>query len=285
MGYTVEWFDNNDDVEQYDFSKTLFLTASNVDQNIPIRDDCYYIYHHCWCKEHQCAKEKYFQLINMNRCISIKCFWKPYLEEDADWTKVEPFFYKSFKQKECVFPWATDQLPREIDKEIKRLGKTKKKKQVCFVGTISGGGYGANLAELTPFFEEAKKHGYSILTSDPWSKPLSIRKNREIMRESLICPAIQGAWQSENGYIPCRIFKAIGCGNLAITNSWYVSELFEHMIVYNPDTKQLFYDAIKALESHTPEMQIKLMNLVKKKHTYIHRIQFLLNFLEELNEK
>ncbi len=284
LGFQVYWFDDNSFPKDFNFKNTLFIVASNVDLNVPLREDCYYIYHHCWCKEHQCAREKYGYLIDINRCISIKCFWKPYLNKsDSEWKMTEPFVYKNLEQKECVFPWATDLLPYEIDEEKKTLLSNSTKKQVCYIGTISNSGYGANLNELEPFFRSAKESDFKIITNDPWSTPLSNEENIRIMKESLLSPAIQGKWQSEEGYIPCRIFKAISYGKLGITNSKYVSDLFENKIVYNSDTAQLFFDALKALETSTIDSQLDLMNFVRDKHTYVSRVQFILNFLEELN--
>ena len=43
LGYQVFWFDDNDDVSNFDFSDSLFLTEGQVDRKIPVREDCQYI--------------------------------------------------------------------------------------------------------------------------------------------------------------------------------------------------------------------------------------------------
>ncbi len=66
---------------------------------------------------------------------------------------------------------------------------------------------------------------------------------------------------------------------MGVTNSRHVFELFENKIVYNPDTYQLFYDAKNKAETMTIDEQFELMDLVKTKHTYLNRVETLLNFL------
>ena len=71
---------------------------------------------------------------------------------------------------------------------------------------------------------------------------------------------------------------------MGVTNSETVYELLERKVIYNPDTYQLFYDAKKKLNSMHVNELLELMDLVKEKHTYINRIQKLLEFLGKANE-
>ncbi len=285
LGYPVYWFDDADYPKDFDYSNALFIVASQVDKNVPLREDSYYVYHHCWCKEHRCAEEKYAPLIKKNRAIAIKCFWAPYLTKDPEWTKIDTYIYKSLKHKELVFPWATDLLPHEIEQEKEKLPFKNLIKRATFLGTVGNSGYGANADELNGFMDAAKKNGVSVFINNPWSSPLSNEQHKTIIEESLLAPAIQGKWQCEVGYIPCRIFKNISYGKLGITNSKFVSALFNDQIVFNENTKELFFDSLRSLQSTSLEKQIAVMDFVKSKHTYLNRISLILNFFEELNEK
>jgi hypothetical protein len=44
LGYKVYWFDDKDNEENFDFSNSFFFTVAENDNNVPIRDDCYYVY-------------------------------------------------------------------------------------------------------------------------------------------------------------------------------------------------------------------------------------------------
>jgi hypothetical protein len=71
------------------------------------------------------------------------------------------------------------------------------------------------------------------------------------------------------GYIPCRVMKNISYGQLGMTNSKAVYEFFEGMVIYNEDSKQLFYDGVSKMNDH--EFIKNQMMLVKENHTYINR--------------
>ena len=45
LGYRTLWLDNNDDLSGIDFAHSLFITEHQVDQKMPLRDDCYYFVH------------------------------------------------------------------------------------------------------------------------------------------------------------------------------------------------------------------------------------------------
>jgi hypothetical protein len=86
-----------------------------------------------------------------------------------------------------------------------------------------------------------------------------------------------GTCHKQIGYIACRLLKSISYGHLGITNSKHSYELLEKKVVYNSDESQLFYDAIKELDNY--DLIKEQMAIVKKKHTYLNRIQDLLNVL------
>ena len=45
LGYEVEWYDDDDDVSNVDFSESIFITEHNVCKNMPVLDDCVYFNH------------------------------------------------------------------------------------------------------------------------------------------------------------------------------------------------------------------------------------------------
>ena len=58
------------------------------------------------------------------------------------------------------------------------------------------------------------------------------------------------------------IFKNISYGQMGVTNSLRVYELFEGKIVYDPDTKELFRKACERLKTFTQEDLYELMDFV-----------------------
>ena len=115
--------------------------------------------------------------------------------------------------------------------------------------------------------------------------------HQENVRTAYIAPAIQGNGHCTNEeifYIPCRIFKNISYGNIAVTNNIGVYNLFkDFLIFYDNDLEKLiikYNNYINSLndpenfQKHKNNM-IKIMSYVKNHHTYLSRIEMLLNKL------
>src|SRR5690242_2068942 len=45
LGYKTVWLDDTDDLSGIDFTQTLFITEGQVEKNLPVRNDCFYILH------------------------------------------------------------------------------------------------------------------------------------------------------------------------------------------------------------------------------------------------
>ena len=270
LGYDTYWFDSHDDMGDFDCSHTLFLTEGQVDQNIPLREDCIYLLHNC---DHQ----KYKSLT----CVTLQVYTDDVLKR-SDMMQIAPCIYWNIANKELIFPWATDLLPQEIEQIKHDLAVVQKEKVVYWIGTL-GEGYFGNLSELQPFMVACEERGIPFVTPNPSATGIEAIEHQRLITSAYLAPAIVGRWQKQVGYIPCRIFKNISYGQLGVTNSRQVYELFERKIVYNPDTYQLFYDAEERLQTITREEIFELMDLIKENHTYLNRIKTIFDFFKQLN--
>jgi len=269
LGFNVLWLDNNDRVDGIDFKNSLFITEGNVDQKIPLLHNCYYVLHNC-------ALDKYQPLIKAHRCLMLQVYTHDLLTRDV--IRLDDYIYYQPCAKTLYMPWATDLLPHEIDEMKIKTRNKKQKYMVSWIGSICGGVHG-NQDQINPFKDACAKSGilFKHLTNIP------CEDHPQYIQESILAPAIQGAWQCEKGYIPCRIFKNISYGVLGITNSETVYKLFNGKIVYNPNTYQLFFDAINRAKTISLTEIYELMDFVKEKHTYIARIHHILQTLEKLS--
>lgn len=269
LGYETYWFDNADATQDFDFSNSLFITEGQVDQAMPLRHDCKYILHNC-------DMRKYADLFTHNRCIILQVYTHDVLARDV--IKIADCQYYQPADKIVYMPWATDLLPHEIDAIQQELMRRKPKtKQIYWIGT-TGGGFHGNDQQIAHFSKACREAGIPFAKN----QGLEPEQNKNCVRDSYMAPALQGKWQCDVGYIPCRIFKNISYGQMGITNSKTVYDLFKGKIVYNPDTYQLFFDAKKKIEDMDLEDLFELMGFVKKHHTYINRIELLLEFLEQM---
>lgn len=272
LGYPTYWYDDEDQVDQIDFSRVLFITEGQVDKNIPLRDDCFYILHNC--------DPKHYQGLNEKNRIALQVYTNDLLEY-SHMVNIEPCIYYDIPGKCVYMPWATDLLPHEIESIKATICDKKWEPAVFWIGTFGDGIFG-NINQLCPFITACEENQIRFVQKSGLSKEENIRS----IQSSWMAPSIVGRWQEDKGYIPCRIFKNISYGMMGITNSKVVYDLFEEKIVFNTDTYQLFYDAKKRMETFSLEDLFEQMDMVKNKHTYINRIQTLLNFFDLIqNEK
>jgi hypothetical protein len=258
MGWETYWLDNSDDISAFDFSNSLFLTEGQVDGNIPIRSDCKYILHNC-------DTTKYG-----DNFITLQVYTTDVLTRNVE--KIEDCIYFQSEIKTLYQPWATDYLPNEIE-NLTSLNFSKNR-IVNWVGSVwEGGGYG-NLNEIKILKESLKKYDIDFKEiRTPY------QENKIHINSSYISPAIQGAWQVEKNYIPCRIFKNISYGEFGITNSQGVYDLLEQQIIFDNDINILIDKAITHRELITLSQINSQINLVRNKHTYINRINNILKLI------
>lgn len=261
LGYHVLWLDNNDSIENIEFSNSLFITEGQVDHNMPLRHDCHYILHNC-------NLTRYKELYDAGRCLILQVYVHAILSHDV--VRLDDYIYFEPSTKTLYMPWATDLLPHEIDEIKSTIKNVKKENTIYWVGSIWDGYYG-NQHEINAFKVACSNAHIDF----QHISHVNSQENIHIVQKSLIAPALQGKWQCDKGYIPCRIFKNISYGVFGITNSKTVYELFQGKIVYNPNCYQLLFDALEQVSSMDDERRFELMDFVKEKHTYLNRIEML----------
>lgn len=269
LGYQTYWLDARDNVSAYNFDNTLFITEGQVDRAIPINNSSYYIIHNC-------KPDKYRHLLANGHAIILQVYTHDCLDRKE--TAFSQCFHYDLNQPIIYMPWATDLLPHEIDavKEKLKTGITKNN-LASFVGSMSTGIYG-NKNQIQAFSRAVQEHGITFKHGGVNSR--SMEDNIRIVQEALLAPALQGSWQCEKGYIPCRIFKNISYGAIGITNSKTVYELFDKKIIYAANCYQLGKLSVQALKEWTIEKQFELMDIVRNEHTYIKRIEQLFSFFD-----
>ncbi len=73
---------------------------------------------------------------------------------------------------------------------------------------------------------------------------ISPDENMKVIQQSYIAPTIQCAWQVQNHYVPCRMFKNISYGKMGITNNKYVYELFDKKIIHSENIEELINKSV-----------------------------------------
>ena len=271
LGYETFWFDNSDDVRNFDFSDCLFFTEAQVDQKIPLIKGCIYVLHHCDISKYLLGGCKILNLCNyVADCENGVSF----NYEGCNVEKVGELQFYDKVSRAFYQPWATDLLPQEIDLSNVSIFDSQKKS----VNYVGGTGHD-NISQRMSLFAEAAKakkkklNIYSNISSD-----IAV----SYIRDSYLSVDLRGDWHLLRGYIPCRIFKSISYGKYIGTNSNHVYNVFRDMIAFNSNP----YDLFATCEEEYSKLKIQkfqdTMKFVRDNHTYVNRVTNLLNMINAM---
>lgn len=288
LGYNVYWF-NEDGQNNYpngnkvDFNNALYIVHGLESKNLPLNETSYYIGHNVEWTGNQYKIPAKHTLINgskgipYNNILSLQVYCIRCIEE----TNYENSkYYCHSSDKELIYmPWGTDLLPHEIDENIKKLESFKVKNISNFIGMPLQ--HNVDLRDALKKYN-IKYECYGGTFNKHSEKNKSIEDNMKLIQESIIAPALQTQWQKDNHYIPCRIFKNISYGKMGITNNNAVYDFFNKKIIYSDNIEELVNKSLEFNKRKDKFSIIKeLMIDVRDNHTYVNRINFILDFLKK----
>lgn len=266
LGYQTYWVDKTDRhlLNNVDLTGAMFLTEGQVDVNIPLIETAKYILHNC-------DESKYRAVIPREQLLTLQVITN---NTTNGYEKLSAGSYWNPDTREMRLMWATDLLPNEIQIPS---GFPVKQRETVWIGSLNGCPKFGNQRQVMPFVDAGRKYGFGFRSIDPWRNPATPQQNRDLVYHAAFAPAIVGKWQKDQGYIPCRIFKNISYGNLGITNSLAVKQVFETPIIYNDNESELFLDALRNVGNIA--LLRAQMTEVKEKHTYVNRVMDILSVL------
>jgi hypothetical protein len=308
------WFNDDENAcNMYNDSSNYLIFSSphyNTDQFLPILSNAYYILHYRTHNkitntlvnkyngllekkqavkyvEYRGGPNAYFNKMFAQYIDNNRLFWYYYYipekgeENDMDNKSKENYTYKYQPTNELHMSWATNIFPEDIDKNIALVKQgVELKHHTYFCGTI----WNTNNEEVTQWKNKCNIHNMTTVFDNEKDES----KHQQKIREALLSPAFQGATQRESAewfYIPCRILKNISFGSLGITNNPGVYKVFkDYLIIYDEDMEKLYDKSIdyrKYAEKNPEEYiekMVEVMEFVRDHHTYLNRINDLIQF-------
>jgi hypothetical protein len=295
LGYDTYWFDDEiENVRKIDFSNSLIISHGSTTNFLPITQDSIYILHNTDLKYIDNTVEliprKYYCEIDKGipkeNIINLQVYTKDCINRDKRFKNLLFHYYLPPPHAIIYMPWATDLLPSQIDENIKNLENIMSKSnlsnpKINLVGMMTNEwGLVSQYSKKNNIIFNANGSSFN-LESD---KNKTTEENMRLIQESIIAPAIQTKWQVDHNYIPCRIFKNISYGKMGLTNNPAVNELFNNKLIYNSDINHVLTDGInfeKNNDKYKFEKIKELMIEVRDNHTYINRVNFILDYLKE----
>lgn len=289
LGYDVYWFDDKNYPIDFDYTNCLFIGEGFAADNIPLNNTSCYMIMYCP------SPAKYIEA-GVGRYIDIRMAATDFKDHIQEYsldkslvTDIGPSCYYepktnnniiiknnyvnySIKDFDKIYiSWATNLLPCEINFDDMHLPR---ENNIYYCGTISYSGECETVSNLNPFIESCKEYKINFIHNDCWNNPLTSAQVIELSKKSILGIDIRGKKHIKENLVTCRVFKNISYGHLGLTNSLAIYESMDGNCIYNIDTKQLFHDGINNKNNY--KLIKKGMNYVKNNHTYLNRINSLL---------
>jgi len=258
LGYDVIWVSN--EPHHLDYSNAVFFVEDSQKSHMPVRKDCKYITHHVDTKYLTDYGVPFENVLKLGNCI----------RNTIHFEKIEDLCYWDNTTRTLYQTWGTDLLPNEIDVDS-YVKFDISKKNIHYVGMM----YEQGPYWIESFAYYAEKNGKEVKL---YTQSISHEENRNLIRDSFICPDFRSDWHLECGYIPFRIQKNISYGRVQGTNSPFIKEAFGDYVVYGGTPETLYLNLIDAERNDKINMK-EAMHFIKDKHTYINRINNILKFL------
>jgi hypothetical protein len=295
-GYQTYWLDNRDNLPDEFFDDALIISEqwlvfqNGISNNLPLRPTSTYIIHYLGNKgpvEGNPGADMYLGKVGRLIDFRFACNWGvngvvdknyAYYFEKEKYTPINhgtSFFESGDKYDIFYSIWATDLLPNEINFE-NRFRPFHEPKYASFGGSITQGWQSkddGNYDYVVKFAEECKKHNIPFVHNDPHKNPLPSEQLKEFVLNSYLPFEVRPNNHLANGYMSCRSIKNVSYGCLGITNSKTAYDFFDQEIAYSADTGELFYIAKEMQDNpKTKDLILNQMKKVKEKHTYINRL-------------
>jgi hypothetical protein len=94
--------------------------------------------------------------------------------------------------------------------------------------------------------------------------------NTFFIRRSRLAPAIGGAWQVQQNYLPCRMFKNISYGQLGFSNIKKFDSLFHDAYIPGNSIAELVDNALALSASEYVRFVVDQQSVVRR-HTYLQK--------------
>jgi len=261
-GYETHWIDENDDISNFDFSNSLFLTEGQVLKNIPERDDCKYLFHFVDSKDRESLNIKDENIINFYF----------YENKVKDYEKINDFSYFDQENGNLYFPWAATLFPHQIDICRERTFNPNQT-NVNFIGSV----WDVNESYINDFKKSCEDSNKKFV----WRRLLNEKEYYLHTINSYVTVDFRGKVHLDIGYLPCRIFKSLGIGVPPGTNSKFVKEAFGEHVFYTPDSYDILEGTAEFWRNKSTEAVRSGMNFIRDKHTYLNRIDDIFRVINE----
>ncbi|MCL5798058.1 MAG: hypothetical protein M1366_04610 [Patescibacteria group bacterium] len=253
LEYPVVWVDDEIKNGVVISNGDLVISANVGGNNLPIKKEIFYCLHN--------FDSGFYKNISDKRRIVIQVYTNDAEKGCEKWDKVTFFD----REKQILYqPWGTNLLPGEFYEPVYR----KRSPLAFFIGSIWDNlRHQGNIRKINELKKVLKNNNLTFIhlqgVPDWW--------NAFLVRASRIAPAIAGEWQERANYLPCRVFKNVSYGQIAVTNVGKFHDLFKGFTIDGKDIEELIGNALLLKAKDYIELVYEQQKEVKK-HTYFQSL-------------
>jgi hypothetical protein len=271
LGFDVHWLEDSaksvDRVRQLE--RAIVVVERQQDQHLltALRPSWLVFGHNCESEPYRAAHLVPVQVLMLDKSGYRNPRWHPEVAQEASKPAEEKLSAEVDPNTIEIF-WATDLLPDEIVFTPHRDDS----RDVVFVGSV----WAYNRSTVKEFRRVVRSRGLK------WKayKNVDQARHAELIRRARFAPSIQGEWQVDHGYIPCRLFKNVSYSQLAVSNNPCASAVLdEDQMVCDRDLETLVDRTLEAEgNGRIDEMVRAAQSTIRSRHTYVNRINQLVGF-------
>lgn len=207
--------------------------------------------------------------LDPDRCVYLQVWTADCAERGEAWGPVRRWDRHSHVLYQ---PWGTDLMPDEFYAPIYN-GESK---MAAFVGSVWDGHGQGNVDAIRELRDVLERHGLEFVHRSG----VDDSTNAELVRASRIAPAVTGRWQVEHEYLPCRVWKNISYGALAVTNV----PTFRQLIGWEPHggIAEIVESALALHEDDYLYLVRRQQEIVARDYTYANSLAMIERAFEEI---
>ncbi|GHV54984.1 hypothetical protein FACS1894206_08880 [Deltaproteobacteria bacterium] len=257
-GIEVVWIDDIKENNRIISRDDIVFSADICSKNLIYRNDAYYVLHNV------IFDDSGTNIPNIDRTLHLKIFTYGSISRGEYYKNKVTVF--SAKDRTLYQPWGTDVPPYRFAKPIFPGGGGR---FLYWVGSVwDDKNHAGNIRIISQFKSELKQYGIEFIQMFPVSTRAAIM----LIQKSRLTPAVAGEKQMEVGHLPCRWFKNISYGRLALSNVTNFETIFANCGIICEDFAMMLKKYFELPETIISEM-IYEQQKITREHTYFSKLE------------
>lgn len=178
--------------------------------------------------------------------------------------RLGPLRYWTAENRVLTQPWGSDLFAEEFYDPVFNAHS----RDAAFVGAIWNTDNQGNTGTVRELEDALAANGLRFQHKTQVSEDEMIAT----IRGARIAPAFAGPWQVEHNYLPCRVFKNVAYGQVAVTNVPRFYDLFADCSLQGESIQELIREALTLKRGEWAEMVLAQQRVVAR-FTYRESLQ------------